>query len=162
MTGKRKILLVLAVLWTCVIWGMSLQPAEVSSDFSSGIFGFVLKIFFPGVWEQIDVIPVDILERWHTIFRKCAHFTEYFVQGGLWSMVLQQNKSSCKNYLAVIICVLTALIDEMGIQRFVPGRSGQLSDVVLDSVGAILGVLFICAIGIALSRRQKGGIRNDF
>lgn len=96
MTGKRRILLVLAILWTCVIWGMSLQPAEISSDFSSGIFGFVLRIFFPGVWEQIDVIPVGILERWHTIFRKCAHFTEYFVQGSLWSIVLQQNKSSRK------------------------------------------------------------------
>jgi len=39
-----------------------------------------------------------------------------------------------------VFCVLYAISDETH-QIFVPGRSAQISDVLIDSVGAIVGIL---------------------
>lgn len=40
--------------------------------------------------------------------------------------------------LTILICILYAISDEV-YQLFVPGRGGQVSDVILDIVGAIVG-----------------------
>lgn len=42
--------------------------------------------------------------------------------------------------LAIFICVLYAINDEIH-QLFMPRRGGQVKDVIIDSVGAIVGVL---------------------
>jgi VanZ family protein len=42
--------------------------------------------------------------------------------------------------LTLLICVLYAISDET-YQIFVPGRSAQLSDVLIDSVGAVAGIV---------------------
>ena len=44
-----------------------------------------------------------------------------------------------KKIIAFLFCVLVASMDET-IQLFVSGRSGQMSDVMLDSVGALVGI----------------------
>ena len=44
-----------------------------------------------------------------------------------------------KKIVAFLFCVLVAATDET-IQLFVSGRSGQVSDVVLDCVGALVGI----------------------
>lgn len=41
--------------------------------------------------------------------------------------------------LALGICILYAISDEFH-QLFVPGRGGQIRDVLIDSTGAIVGV----------------------
>ena len=43
---------------------------------------------------------------------------------------------------AGIVCVLYAISDEIH-QIFVPGRSGQFSDVLLDSAGAVIGAFVV-------------------
>jgi VanZ family protein len=70
--------------------------------------------------------------------RKNAHFLLYFVLGMLVMNALIQ--TGYKNiWLALLICVLYAVSDEVH-QTFVPGRGGMVSDVVLDSVGAFIGI----------------------
>ncbi|PHS31770.1 MAG: hypothetical protein COA82_09845 [Alkaliphilus sp.] len=53
-------------------------------------------------------------------------------------------RSGSKGYKGVLVtfvfCVLYAISDETH-QIFVPGRSAQISDVLIDSVGAIVGIL---------------------
>ena len=161
MARKNKILFVIVVLWTCVIWGMSLQPAEVSSDFSSGLFGKILRIFFPDVWGRLDEIPMATLEMWHWIFRKFAHFTEYFILGILWFGVLSQCETINKRIKTALICILTALVDEMLIQRFVPGRSGQLTDVALDSIGAVIGMFLVWSAAYVINKKMRRRDIND-
>ena len=38
---------------------------------------------------------------------------------------------------------------------FVPGRSGQISDVILDSAGALAGVLVLAAVRKLIKRKQN-------
>lgn len=122
------------VLWTLFIWSNSMRNA-VDSGQQSGMLYALVEPFLSGLGIGTDL--------GHTLLRKLAHMTEYAVLGIFWS--LQQRKSTCKfsiQGLAVRwqICVLTALLDE-SIQLFVPGRSGEIRDVWIDGVGAMLGLL---------------------
>ena len=42
--------------------------------------------------------------------------------------------------LSFIICLLYAISDEVH-QTLIPGRSGEVSDVILDTIGASIGIL---------------------
>lgn len=59
-----------------------------------------------------------------------------FIWLGLWEMKLFK-----RAMIAFIISALYAASDEFH-QLFVPGRAGRVSDVLIDSLGALLGVLF--------------------
>jgi VanZ family protein len=140
---KKKILLwAFVVLWMAVIFIFSHQPATDSSKLSSGIVGKIVDII-ETVAPNIDIDQGSLSH----IIRKCAHFGEYLVLG-----LLVLNGLICSNIsipkttlLALLICVLYAVSDEIH-QLFIPGRSGQVSDVLLDSIGALVGILLMSAI----------------
>ena len=49
---------------------------------------------------------------------------------------------------AWIFCILYAMSDEFH-QLFVPGRSGEIRDICIDSLGALLGIIIMtCVISI--------------
>jgi VanZ family protein len=50
-----------------------------------------------------------------------------------------------------VICVLCAMLDEFH-QLFVPGRGAQVKDVIIDTVGAIVGI-GVCGIWGKLIKR---------
>ena len=50
-------------------------------------------------------------------------------------------------------CALYAATDEIH-QLFVPGRGGQIRDVLIDSSGALIGLLFVFALYAALKHRK--------
>ena len=101
-----------------------------------------METFVPGFLEELEAMPEEQLGLMHHLLRKCAHFTEYFVLGVLMVLTLIQTVFQYKVPAGIGACVLVAAVDET-IQRFVPGRSGQVTDVMLDSVGAAVG---ICAV----------------
>lgn len=81
---------------------------------------------------------------WVTNFlvRKTAHFTEYAVLGVLVAHAFDPEHAAEHMRLAAICLalVLVPSIDET-IQLFMAGRSGQVTDVLLDCCGAATGVL---------------------
>lgn len=88
--------------------------------------------------------------------RKCAHFLIYSILGFL---VLQFFKdfsmSSFKVYLLTIFfCFLYACSDEIH-QLFVPGRSGQVLDVFIDTLGALFGCFLYIFIS-SFIRKVRG------
>lgn len=121
-----------AVIWMGVIFYLSHQPAQTSSELSSGITDLVvhfLAIFFP---LEFDV------ESIHFYIRKSAHFTAYLLLGMFVLFALRQMRWK-RLVIAVCICVLYAMSDEFH-QLFVPGRSGEIRDVFIDSIGACVGI----------------------
>ena len=56
-------------------------------------------------------------------------------------------------FLPWLIAALYAASDEIH-QLFVPGRSGQLSDVILDSAGALAGVAAFTVLCWLINRRK--------
>ena len=72
--------------------------------------------------------------------RKCAHMTEYAVLAVFLFLMFASYGIPMKwrISLVLIIAVLYAAGDEFH-QLFVPGRSGQVKDVFIDSAGILIG-----------------------
>lgn len=78
---------------------------------------------------------IDILDF---IFKKSAHFIEYLILTVLWYKALGFRNPTT----AVLISLAYAFSDETH-QLFVPGRGGNLRDVLIDSLGISAAVYII-------------------
>ncbi len=147
--SKRTIKIIacasLTIVWTVVIFSMSLQPADESHELSGGIVDWLIS-------NVLSPLLGDF-ESLNHIVRKLAHFAEYTGLGIFAVTTLYQISLRKKSMWAVIYCIIVASIDET-IQKFNPGRSGQLSDVLLDSLGGLCGVLIVVLIVYVIRRRK--------
>lgn len=72
---------------------------------------------------------------WEFIFKKSGHLFVYFILAIIWLFTLK--KDIIAN--AFLFSVTYAFSDEIH-QLFVPGRTGLLRDVIIDSVGVIIAI----------------------
>lgn len=143
------------IIWVAVIFAFSLQPAKDSSRLSLGVGYFLTKLLPGEISETILSLRPMQLSFLHTLLRKAGHFSEYFILGMLSINAFLRIEFSYKKWLGLWVCVLVAVIDET-IQLFVSGRSGQISDVLLDSVGSLCGIAMVLIIRkLFASRRNK-------
>ncbi|MCM1579203.1 MAG: VanZ family protein [Ruminococcus sp.] len=78
--------------------------------------------------------------------RKAAHFCVYTLLGAMtYCVMLCIDRISRKGGAALAVCAVYAALDEMH-QYIVPGRTMRLSDVGIDSAGALLGILTVWVI----------------
>lgn len=138
--NNSKVLSWIAVFaWMAIIFSFSHQPATVSSGMSSGITDIILK----AVSQISSDVAVDV-DTLHTFVRKNAHFFVYLILGVLVFRAL--HKSGISGYrgagAALLISLLYAMSDETH-QLFILGRSGELRDVLIDSLGAFTGIILI-------------------
>ncbi len=139
----------LVIVWMGLIFFLSSQPGTQSGALSKGITQIIVTAIewvFPGV--ELDV------QTFHSFVRKSAHFVVYLVLGflvmnAIWGRV----KGIRRILLAVLICVLYAVVDEV-YQASVPGRSGEAIDVIIDSAGAVVGIA--AYLTFARIRYRKG------
>ena len=118
-------------LWMSLIFYMSSRPGDESADMSFNLL-VVFEVFFPFVEEELL----------HLLIRKLAHVTVYMVLFLLLANALKQHISE-RTYMytyAALIGFLYAVTDEVH-QVFVPGRSGNVFDVLIDIVGLGIGLL---------------------
>jgi len=122
------------LLWMVLIFNLSSQPANQSNKLREG----ATKVIVDTVERVAPSTDFD-LSRGNHIVRKNAHFFAYLVLALLvMNAVRRTDGNDIK--LTLLICVLYAISDET-YQIFVPGRSAQLSDVLIDSVGAVAGIV---------------------
>ncbi len=114
------------------IWGNSLVPGTESGGLSLSVVSTIR--------DALDALGIP--SAWVTNFlvRKAAHFTEYAVLGILAARAfnLRHGAPAARILFACAVLVLVPSIDET-IQLFVAGRSGQVTDVLLDCCGAATG-----------------------
>lgn len=161
--GSPLLSWVLLLIWVAVIWGHSLMSGQMSSLESGRVVEFVQKaaawlsqnhnaLFERLVSEHpriLEVLADSSLLGYY--IRKGAHFTEYLILGMLSFNALRLTFRSPLTSLAVMgaVWVFVPNVDEM-IQRFVPNRSGQMSDVLLDMAGFGTGFL-LCLLLAAIA-----------
>lgn len=140
--------LVLTIIWCCVIFLFSAQDAVNSTALSNRVLNRILDILTACIpAEAIDEVEAD---SFSVVFftRKIAHFTLYFILGlfssatMLFSGILHKRKPHLCWFIAWLFCIFYAITDEIH-QLFVPGRTGRLLDIGIDSSGALLGSLFL-------------------
>ena len=130
---KKMIAWVLLISWMIIIFLMSHQPGDISSNQSE----LVLKIFsFIGI-ELNDYFG----ELATFIVRKVAHFSEYMILFLLAYNVTRYYINTRKVKLFLIIFVfIYACTDEIH-QYFIPGRSMAFKDVLIDTSGGVFGYI---------------------
>lgn len=149
----RYLITALTLAWMGVIFYFSSQPAVQSAGLSGGILKKIQELV-----AAVPVMGEAFLEGFtEHILRKGAHMTEYAVLGVLLMLCmcqyLPERKRKFRLPLALITGILYAGSDEFH-QTFVPGRSGELKDVMLDSVGVLAGAVLISVI-LACIRVKK-------
>lgn len=151
---KKTIFAVLLVLWMGFIFSMSSENAEKSSNTSGQTIKVVLSTV-PEFEKQPEEVKVNIIEELQFIVRKSAHFIGYMILGILASgLILYYGNINKKYLLAFLICVIYAISDEIH-QLFVPGRAGQVRDVLIDSAGSLLGIIIVMAFEKLLIKFNK-------
>lgn len=125
---KNRIFKILTVLWMCFIFYMSAQNGVASAAGSGRIDRILAAI---PLFRSLNIELLDF------IVRKTAHFAEYTVLG-----FLSANSFTCDKREAKAFClsVAYAASDEIH-QYFVPGRRCMTRDVLIDSTGALVGIL---------------------
>lgn len=143
--GKMIILTIIIILWMAFIFSMSAKNSTQSSSISGGFTYKILSMFF-AQFRSIDKTTQDsIVEGLQFVVRKGAHFTAYAILGGLYFAdlrVLDKFKLKINFIIALVISALYAASDELH-QYFVPGRSCEIRDVMIDSLGALTGITVV-------------------
>lgn len=105
------------------------------SGVSSGRSGVIVHILTTSLHVSL---PQEIL-----IFltRKAAHIIAYFILGILMYNVVRTYKFSTRRVvlLSIAFTLSYAIFDEIH-QLFVPGRSGEIRDVLIDTTASAIGV----------------------
>nr|WP_106784412.1 VanZ family protein [Lysinibacillus timonensis] len=151
---KKELACAGVILWMIVIFYLSHQPAHVSNELSKGVAMVVSKNF------EIVSSGVDFnLGNFNHIIRKYAHFLLYCVLGlFVISMLKKYGLVGLKGIVfSIMICILFSISDEWH-QLFVPGRGAQVSDVLIDSAGAIVGIIGYTGIGWLKELKRTGSL----
>ena len=140
------------LLWLCVIFlgSTDLMSAEHTSRF---VVPFLR-------WLKPDISP-ESLASIHFILRKCAHIGEYAILALLLlrAAFFITNLGRSITFLYVSVwgaCLFVAVTDEFH-QAFVASRGALATDVVIDSAGAILGLLIGAMFGTTRSVKIQTG-----
>ena len=155
-TWKLCLLLILLLAVMTAIFAFSSQPAAQSQKLSDSLLDRVGKLlgFLP--WFRED--PGKKI-------RKLAHFTEFMCLGMVSELffhelcLAKKNRLSTGTVCSLLFCFLYACSDEIH-QIFVPGRSCEWKDVLLDSAGAVIG-LAISFLIVFMLDRKAGHAENE-
>lgn len=140
---RKKLFIILTITWMAIIFYMSNQPADISSEHSSSVINLLSSL--PLVGNIIDVMIANDIAQF--VVRKGAHMFSYAVLATLAFMSMYDININIKNTAikSVMIAFIYALTDELH-QLFIPGRSGEFRDVLVDTTGAIIGICFVYLI----------------
>ncbi len=124
-----------------LIFSLSSQVAGESSELSGKITDIIIKAV--GKITPLDIKTsntIDLGFGLNHIVRKFAHVAVYFILSILMmNAFVVSGLNKFKAFIfTIVLCTLYAVSDEVH-QIFVPGRSGEVRDVLIDSTGAILG-----------------------
>lgn len=168
---KIILLLAFAVIWMVIIYKLSGMTSEGSNGKSTNI----LSVF---IEDTLDITneygitsshPTDAkIDKAATLInapmRKVIHASVYFVLA-FFIMTFLNVVFNHKNYfwvllLTSLICVGFAASDEFH-QTFVNGRTGQFLDVLIDSAGAFIGMMFYSTYHIVYLNGYKDGSKKE-
>ena len=138
-----------------LIFSFSAADGDDSGSTSGVIVEQILKIV-EGNRPMAPEKREEMFDRLQFVVRKGAHMTEYAILALALLLAFSQYWRPVwpLAWRGELACFLYACTDELH-QRLVPGRSGRFQDVLIDSAGALAGILV--GIGILSYIRKKHG-----
>ena len=137
--NKRIILyLILTIISMLIIFTFSSKNSDSSNSTSKRLIDGGITIY-----ENITNKKVNhkkIINKLNYPVRKVAHFTLYLILGFFVYEFLLLTSIPHKETITILLCFIYSLTDEIH-QLFVSGRTGQIIDIIIDTMGAITIVL---------------------
>lgn len=148
-----RFFLIAAIATAVLIFWFSAQKGERSQLMSDTITIQVAQLLKPDFNTMTEAARISYLEGLSHIIRKNAHFCEYMLLGFCllgWQRFSRPGARwrACQ-LTAWGIATLYAGTDEVH-QLFIDARSGQITDVLIDSAGSLTGIL-IATLLLALA-----------
>jgi len=138
-----------AVIMAIVISASSGQDGNESQGLSDRVAAVIVDLAdTAGIVDiQDEEMREACIDAIQFPIRKAAHMTEYaiFTCCVLFALYVWQMRDANLYCAGLIITALYAASDEFH-QLFIPGRSGQFSDVLIDTAGGLVAILIIIAI----------------
>ncbi len=153
---KNKIIIIFS--WLLVlasmlmIYNFSAENAETSTATSEGVIVQILDIFM----DKEEITP-PVIKKYQFPIRKAAHFGIYMLLGFCMLSAFEKTfkiKIWLNIVFTLISCVLYAISDEIH-QNFSAGRGPSPKDVLIDSTGALCGILIFWALLAMLHKIEK-------
>ena len=156
-TVKRTASVVLLILWMAVIFIMSAENGQESTDTSDGVVYYIAKAITPGFESLSLAEQQEIKDSMSGFIRTMGHYCEFAVLGALSFNVLLnfELKMWQKALFSFAFSVIYAVSDEIH-QYFVPDRVCDIADVAVDSLGATTGIVTMCIL-VAVVKKLKSG-----
>lgn len=144
---KKKSCWLLVALMVIFIFSNSAASAGTSNGMSLTVSEWVRPVLNTvGLHPETDFL--------NFVIRKLAHFSEYALLGCLIAIAYRlQPWSWMKSKAALLPFFIIPVLDE-NLQRFPPGRSCELRDMLIDSAGMAAG-LFLAIVLLGIVGHQK-------
>ena len=145
MINKVTIVLswLLVLISMLMIFSFSSETAVTSTQTSAGVVTEVLGV----VMDKEDITPA-VVSKYQSPIRKMAHFGIYMLLGFCTISAFEKTfkiKLLFNTVLSFVFCIIYAFSDEFH-QSFTEGRGPSFFDVLIDSSGALTGILFFLAL----------------
>lgn len=135
---KKIISFIVLILWMIVIFSFSSADANKSTSTSDKVITTMIEIKDKITNNETPNNEKEIIVKNSSFYiRKIAHITEYLILGFLMFNLLKQY-SVTNIYYAIGLSILYSCTDEFH-QLFISGRSGNIRDVLIDSIGILIG-----------------------
>ena len=135
---KKIISFIVLILWMIVIFSFSSADANKSTGTSDKVITTMIEIKDKITNNETPNNEKEIIVKNSSFYiRKIAHITEYLILGFLMFNLLKQY-SVTNIYYAIGLSILYSCTDEFH-QLFISGRSGSIRDVLIDSIGILIG-----------------------
>lgn len=158
---KKAAIILFCLLWFGFIFYNSTKPGDVSNKKSYNILNKIRSEYRQLDGEekkQYSALPKSSREeKLNLMIRKNAHAFEYCVLAVVVSLLLSSFGLKGKSAVIYIlfICLLYAVLDEFH-QIYVPGRTSSVRDVLIDFMGAIIGMaLYYLAVNLRTIKGNK-------
>ena len=146
----KKILLLILVLIGCItIFCFSEFSASDSSKQSKGVTYNILKVLNGNKLSEKEL--TKLTKKVNPVIRKIAHFSIYMTLAIFTYMFIEELNIKSKSekeklrkniVYTCIFCIIYAIFDEIH-QIYVPGRTGKVIDVIIDTLGVCMGIAII-------------------
>ncbi len=142
---KKIISWILLLIWLLIIFYLSNQNSDISGNSSGKILKNILNFIYD--LFNINTNSIDsVLEIIHNPVRELMHTFEYLILGLLiFNLLRVYNVDNNIIIICILLSFCYSISDEIH-QIFVKGRTFEYLDIIMDTLGSILGTLIGCKL----------------
>ena len=140
MSKKLLIYILLSILCMITIFTFSSKNTNESNGTSKGLIKYFVHTY-EKVFDK-DIDEEKVISKLNYPIRKLAHYSIYLLLGIFIYNIFLLTGVKHKVLISILVCMIYAITDETH-QLFVSGRTGQVLDVFIDTIGSLTSILLI-------------------